>query len=208
MTVVLGLVSLLALGVVGINTRVGALEEQAERDLTAAAGRAGLETVKNVRFSYPFWVEHLGLVSRNEEPFPYGYGSLDVELDGCPLQSVAFSSTPNTRSWWPRPVWVADVRFLYEHVDPARGSASNAPRFHRVEFTDAQQLREALRRDLREGICPREEGGELGSPVPAVPGEPPRAATVRSRLSAVSGAEYWQAKSTLAARRPLPSAPR
>lgn len=93
------LVTVGALAVVLINIRVNALEDQAQRDLTGATHQAGLEHVTDVRFDYPFWTGNLGLASRNDEPFPYCYGSLDVELDGCLL--------PHWPSWSLSPSWGA-----------------------------------------------------------------------------------------------------
>jgi len=153
--------------VVAVDVRVDGLERRAERDLADAARERGLQEVSAVRFSYPFWVEHAGLTARNTEPFPYCSGSLDVVLDGCTLRDIAFSATPDTRSWWPRPVEVGDIRFQYEHTEPSVGSTAEAPTFIRVEFTTAGELGEKLRRALGDDACPT--GGASG----ADPGGPP-----------------------------------
>lgn len=91
-------------------------------------------------------------------------------LDGCTLRDIAFSATPDTRSWWPRPVEVGDVRFQYEHTGPSGGGTGDAPAFLRVEFSTAVELREKLRRALGDGACPTGGAGgadPVGPPVPA-----------------------------------------
>jgi hypothetical protein len=159
--------------VVAVNVRVDALERRAERDLADAARERGLREVSDVRFRYPFWVENAGLAARNTEPFPDGYGSLDVVLDGCPLRDINFSATPDTRSWWPHPVEVGDVRFQYEHTGPSASGTQGAPALLRIEFTTADELRGQLRRALGDGACPTGGAGGRGPIGLDTPAQPP-----------------------------------
>jgi hypothetical protein len=165
--------AVLVVVVVAVNVRVNTLERRAERDLAEAAGERGLQEVLDVRFRYPFWVENAGLAARNIEPFPFGYGSLDAVLDGCTLRDITFSATPDTQSWWPRPVEVGDVRFQYEHTGPSADDAGVAPAFMRIEFTTGVELREKLRRALGDDACPTGEADGADPVRPPVPAESP-----------------------------------
>ena len=136
-TVVVTVLALLVVAAAGVTVLAARYAERAAIDLHAVALDRGFDGAGEVRVSYPFLTERLGLVSR-EEPFPYGYASLDLELDGCHLYAVQGSVLPQTQSWRPRRVELQDVRFQLEHKDPATGA------FRRVEFRTAAALRDRI----------------------------------------------------------------
>lgn len=169
-TVVLAALALLVAAAIAVSVLAARHAERAARDLHAVALDAGFDGASEVRVSYPFLTERLGLVSRNEEPFPYGYASLDLEVDGCHLYGVQASVLPHTRSWLPRRVDLQGLRFQLEHTEP--GTAA----FRRVEFRTAGELRDriaATAPGVEDPLCRLHSPyGRAGSePVPARPAQ-------------------------------------
>ena len=136
---VLGTLALLVLAGVAVGVVTARYAEHAAIDLRTVAVEAGFDEAGEVRVRYPFLTERMGLVSCNEEPFPYGYATLDLGLDGCLLYSVHASVIPDSRSWLPRRVPMEDVRFQLEHGGPGG--------FQRVEFRTADELVDRLAAD-------------------------------------------------------------
>lgn len=165
---VLVMTALLVAGLLGAATvtlRARTYAERADRDLRAAALDAGFAAADDVHVSYPFLIERLGLTSRNEEPFPYGYAMLDLELGGCRLRDVSASLLPDTRSWLPHPVSMRNIRFEYDYFQPTTNDPAGV--FHRVEFKDAAQLLTRLESEdgpagVRAVVCQSVPNGQQG----------------------------------------------
>lgn len=139
--IALAALALLVLAAGAVRVVAARYAEHAAIDLRAVALEAGFDEAGEVRVLYPFLTERLGLTSRNEEPFPYGYATLELELDGCSLYAVPASVVPDSRSWLPRRIPMEDVRFQLEHLAPATGA------FRRVEFRTADELLDRLAAD-------------------------------------------------------------
>ena len=168
---VLGTLALMVLAAVAVGVVAARYAEHAAFDLRAVALEAGFDDAGEVRVRYPFLTERLGMAARNEEPFPYGYATLDLELDGCVLYAVSASVVPDSRSWLPRRVPVDDVRFQLEHHEPATGA------YRRVEFRTADELLDRLAADdpgaRQPGYLCRLQSAD--APADVVPAEPPLA---------------------------------
>ncbi len=166
-TLVLGTLALLVLAGVAVGLVAARYAEHAAIDLRTVAVSAGFDEADEVRVHYPFLTERLGLAARHEEPFPYGYATLDLRLDGCSLPSVHASVVPDSRSWLPRHVTMVDLRFQLEHGAPGA--------FRRVEFRTAGELVDLLAADdpdaRQPGYLCRLQAAESRADV--VPAEPP-----------------------------------
>lgn len=166
---VLGTLALLVPAGVAVGIVAARYAEHAALDLRTVAVEAGFDDVGDVRVSYPFLTERLGLATRNEEPFPYGYATLSLGLDGCSVSGVYASVVPDSRSWVPRRVSMEDVRFQLEHRAPVTGA------FRRVEFRTADELLDRLAADdpdaRQPGYLCRLQGPDPQADV--VPAEPP-----------------------------------
>ena len=166
---VLGTLALLVLAGIAVGVVAARYAEHAAVDLRTVAVEAGFDDVDDVRVHYPFLTERLGLAARNEEPFPYGYATLSLGLDGCSAYGVHASVLPDSRSWVPRRVPMEDVRFQLEHRAPVTGA------FRRVEFRTADELLDRLAADDPEARQPGYLCRLQSADVPAavVPAEPP-----------------------------------
>ena len=166
-TLVLAALALTAAAAIAVSVVAARYAEHAAIDLRTVAVEAGFDDVGEVRVRYPFLVERLGLTARNEEPFPFGYATVDLGLDGCSLYAVAASVVPDSRSWLPRRVQMGDVRFRLEH------GATGAVR--RVEFRTADELLDRLAADdpdaRQPGYLCRLQGPDAQADV--LPAEPP-----------------------------------
>lgn len=165
-TLVLGTLALLVLAGVAGGVVAERYAERAVIDLRAVALAAGFDGAGEVQVHYPFLTERLGLASRNEEPFPYGYATLALELDGCVLHGVHASVVPDSRAWLPSRVPMEDVRFQHEHLVPATGA------FQRVEFRTAGELVDRLAAEEPQArqpgyLCRLQSPDAQADPVPA-----------------------------------------